>query len=303
MGLVARLLIVIGLFGAVAIATPVRALEPICSNPATIFCEDWETTTLPGRWADGYRSNTQQIVTTEHYSGSRALQVTLPPGDAGGGWLTSWLTPTGAVPSGPFQGYAHTFVRYYWKHAANWQCMNGLCGKMIALYGLQTGTSGPFNPWSGFGQANVCPNGTDYFYAGVASVEPPTRDYILYTYYPDMPCVGGASYGQYFHANAPVPLDQWNCVEQEVLLNTPGQRDGLQRLWVNGTLVVEVLGMRWRDTTNVQSGALQLTFSVANPLSVPLNYWADNIVVSTQRIGCGSGTSAVPSNPTNVQLN
>src|SRR6266487_1872592 len=39
---IARLLLAIGLFWVVATATPAMALEPICSSPAVIFCEDWE---------------------------------------------------------------------------------------------------------------------------------------------------------------------------------------------------------------------------------------------------------------------
>ena len=62
-----RLLIVIVLFGAGGIAAPVMALEPICSSAGVLFCEDWETTTLPGRWADGYNPAQHQIVAFSNF--------------------------------------------------------------------------------------------------------------------------------------------------------------------------------------------------------------------------------------------
>jgi hypothetical protein len=296
----ARLLIVIGLFGAVAIATPVVALEPICSSPAVIFCEDWETTALPGRWVDGDNPSLHSITTNPAnvYRGTHALEVVWA-GD--GGWLTSWLNATGAVPSGPFQGYDHTFVRYYWKISANWQCWpsNGTCGKQIVQYGLQTGTNGPFNPWSGLGQAGQCPTGSDWYYAGVATYMRSGigRNIMLYSYFPNMDPQCPNSFGVFSPSGVQLPLNQWVCMEEEVHANTPGQTDGLQRLWMNDTLIREVTGMRWRDTTNLQTGALQLTFS-GGPNQGAQYSWVDNIVVSTQRIGCGVGTSAVPSNQT-----
>ena len=302
MSVMARLLILIGLFGAVAIATPVMALEPICSTPAVVFCEDWEAGALPGRWADGYDPSRHQIVTSG-YQGSRSLQVTWPAGGEGG-WLTSWFTPTGVWPSSPTAGYDHVFVRLYWRRAANWQCWpsSNACGKMIAQYGLQTGMSGPFNPWSGFGKAGVCPSGSDFYYSAVVTATTPSPEtFALYAYYPEMtPCPG---WGIDFYSSMQMPLDQWVCLEQEVQANTPGQHDGLQRMWVNGTLAREVTGLRWRDTMNVQQGALQLTFS-GSGANLPMQQeWIDNIVVSTQRVGCGIGVGTVPSNPTNVQVN
>jgi hypothetical protein len=80
-----------------------------------------------------------------------------------------------------------------------------------------------------------------------------------------------------------------------VQANTPGQHDGLQRFWVNDVLQREVLGMRWRDTTNLQLGAAVLSFSLS-PAQVQ-KYWIDNIVVATQRIGCNIVAAGGPPAP------
>jgi hypothetical protein len=80
-------------------------------------------------------------------------------------------------------------------------------------------------------------------------------------------------------------MDTWTCVEQELLVNTVGLHDGLQRLWVNDALVVEHTGMRWRDTTNLQTLMYQLSFNLA-PAPQTQQMFVDNIVVATQRVGC-----------------
>ncbi len=299
MGVMARALIMISLFGAAAIATPVMALEPICSSPAVIFCEDFETT-LPGRWADGYSPALHQIVTTQVHQGTHALQVTWPQG-GDGGWLTTWLTATGAVPTVATAGYAHLFVRAFWKREATWQCWPAslACGKMIAQYGLQSGLSGPFNPWSGFGKAGVRPSGSDFYYSALVTLTTPVNEtYSLYTYHPEM----APGFGEFNQSALQMSLNQWVCVEHELQANTPGQHDGYERIYINGVLAKEVTGRRFRDTSNLQTGAVQLTFS-GSGINVPTQHeYVDDVVVSTQRIGCGPSVGTAPSIPTNVQV-
>lgn len=300
LGVMSRLLVVMGLLGAMAVAAPAVALEPICSSPAVIFCEDFETTTLPGRWADGYNSALHQIATTQAHQGTHALQVTWPQG-SDGGWLTTWLTATGAVPTVATAGYEHLFVRAFWKRDATWRCWPAslACGKMIAQYGLQTGTNGPFNSWSGFGQAGTTPSGSDWYYSSLVTLTTPANEtFSLYTYYPEMT----SQYGEFAQAAVQMPLDQWVCVEHELQTNTPGQHDGFERIYINGALVKEVMGRRFRDTTNLQTGAVQLTFS-GSGANVPTQHeYVDDIVVSRQRVGCDPSVSTRPSNPTNVQV-
>jgi hypothetical protein len=273
--------------------------EPVCGTPAAIFCDDFENETLPGIWGDGYDPARHTIISSPAanvYRGARALQALYPAG-GDGGWLTHWFTPSGAPPGSARAGYDHVFARLYWKLDPAWRCESSAsCGKVMVLYGTQTGTNGPFNPWSGFGKAGVCPSGSDYFNAGSATLQPPPQEMILYTYYPDMPCPG---FGQYFRTGVGLVPGTWTCIEQEILVNTPGQRNGLQRLWVDGTLVGEVLNMRWRDTTNIQTTAFQLSFSLSPPQSQ--RAWVDNVVVSTQRVGCLSA-GAAPAAPSGLTV-
>src|SRR5262245_8826271 len=75
--------------------------EPVCGTPAAIFCEDFETGTLPGIWEDGYQPLLHSLTTTSAnvFRGQRALQATYSAGSDGGGWLTKWFMP----------GYEHTY--------------------------------------------------------------------------------------------------------------------------------------------------------------------------------------------------
>jgi hypothetical protein len=56
-------------------------------------------------------------------------------------------------------------------------------------------------------------------------------------------------------------------------------------MWINDLFKGEQTGIRWRDTTDVRINAVQLTFS-ASPVPSTEHVWIDNLVVSTQRIGC-----------------
>jgi hypothetical protein len=264
--------------------------EPICSSPSVIFCDDFENAVLPGIWEDGYNPLLHSItnVSANVYRGQNALQATYLGGSSGAGWLTKWFMP----------GYDHTFARLYLKLESNWQCAPGACGKIMAFYGNRHD-----NQWSGFGQAGVCPSGTEWYYAGIATVLPTPGNFIFYSYYPGMPTQpdGITCWGTNTQFTPPTAIQPgvWTCLEFEVQANTPGSLDGFERVWVNGTFMGEVLSMRWRDTTNLQTNAFQLTFS-ASP-AVTSHMWIDNIVVSTQRIGCLSA-GVQPSLPTNLSV-
>jgi hypothetical protein len=281
-------------------ASPALAAESVCSQPSTIFCEDWETTVLPGRWIDGYGGHEANItiVSTGAYTGTKALQVNFPAG-VEPGWLGTFLTPTGnQAPSGT-PGYDHIYVRLFFKLSANWTCQGSdpgySCGKILAFYGAQSGINGPYNPWSGTGTAGVIPNGTDFYYAGIATgYQNAARQPMLYEYHPEQ--IG--PYGDNVWGPVPLALDTWMCVESELIVNTVGQHNGEHRLWINDQLSVQRTGMQWRTTTNLQTLMFQLSFSLTPP--VTQQYYMDNIVVATQRIGCTMTTP--PGTPTGVTV-
>ena len=84
----------------------------------------------------------------------------------------------------------------------------------------------------------------------------------------------------------------WYCVEAHVRLNDPGQANGVFELWIDGTLEAQKTGMNWIGS--YQEFGINAVFFE--------NYWNDgspqnqeryfdNIVVSTQPIGCAASGS------------
>ncbi len=58
--------------------------------------------------------------------------------------------------------------------------------------------------------------------------------------------------GQGFSGDAfKLPTGRWVRVEQEVALNTPGQADGILRVWIDGKLAVETGGIAYRDASTM----------------------------------------------------
>jgi hypothetical protein len=259
--------------------------EVICGSPAVIFCEDFENGNF-AKWQDGYDPNRHTITTdpTNVYQGSKGLQVLYPQG-SDGGWLTRWFMP----------GYDDLYVRLYTKWESNWQNATNGGDKTVALYGNRID-----NQWSGFGKAGIKPNGTDFFYTALTSldwyIQPDPGEIMFYSYFPEMQqAPDGMYWGNNFFQNDPrigIQPGQWYCLEFELKANTPGLHDGYQKMWINDQFKGEVNNMRWRDTTDLRINAVQLTFSGGGPKTE--HRWIDNVVVSTQKIGCVATNNLTP---------
>jgi hypothetical protein len=258
-------------------AVPGWPTERRCDDPAVILCDDFETGTLD-QWEDGYKPELHAITSdpTKVFAGERALEVTYPEGGEGK-WLARWFMP----------GYERAFARLYIKFEEGYRCGVN-CTKIVAFYGNRLD-----NPWSGFGKAGIRPTGTDFFFASLVTLNwyrrPDPGEIIFYSYFPDMvQAPDGMFWGNFSFQEEPreaVQAGRWYCLELELGVNQPGLRDGYQRMWINDLFKGEQTGIRWRDTTDVRINAVQLTFS-ASPVPSTEHVWIDNLVVSTQRIGC-----------------
>jgi hypothetical protein len=80
---------------------------------------------------------------------------------------------------------------------------------------------------------------------------------------------------------------QWHCVEAYAKLNDSGQSNGLFRLWINGALEAERTGLNWvgaYSAYGINAVFFENYWNGGSP-QVQERYF-DNIVVSTQPIGC-----------------
>ncbi|MGH7263542.1 MAG: hypothetical protein ACREMB_01650, partial [Candidatus Rokuibacteriota bacterium] len=110
--------------------------------------------------------------------------------------------------------------------------------------------------------------------------------------------------------NAPRALDTWHCVEHRLTTNDPATvSNGYMQTWVNGKQTMEypnIVGLvrtgsggRWYQVT--MSGywnCVNTDCSQAVNAHPNMTRWVDNLVVSTQRIGClGTPPPAPPPPP------
>jgi hypothetical protein len=82
--------------------------------------------------------------------------------------------------------------------------------------------------------------------------------------------------------------DTWFCIEMHTKLNDPGQINGLQEFWIDGQLEARRTDMNFVDTWTaygINAIFFENFWNDGNSPQVQERYF-DNIVVSTQPIGC-----------------
>jgi len=286
-----------------------------CSTPppGTIFCEDFEGVN-PKSHFDDYDGNldTENQITADlgpaNDTANKVILLRVPAGQAGGSDLVKVLPST----------YDSLYVRWYFKYETgfNFTALNH--GGGLA--------AGDRNFIGGSGNQ---PDGTDFagFYVQYA---PTTVKPYAYSYYRGMyqdctgpgscfgdslPCLydSGATYCTKAQHRPSTPLptlvaNQWYCFEELVSMGTPSTNgsitNGRLQLWLDTISLGNFtdLWVRTVATLKVQNLWLSLyhhdgTHSVGGEM-------IDNIVVSTQQIGCGSAPSDTtpPATPVNLRI-
>jgi hypothetical protein len=91
---------------------------------------------------------------------------------------------------------------------------------------------------------------------------------------------------------------QWYCLEARWKLNTPGVRDGLVEMWVDGRQIIGYYNFMYApDTTNMYYYEA-LLYNQGDRMY----RYTDLLVASTTRVGCSGASSPPPGVPTGVQL-
>src|SRR5687768_14261080 len=251
--------------GVVDIESPTLDVAP--SPP--LFQAGFESGTL-ANWDDGVNTSLHRILTdaTLAHSGSRLLEVTYPS-TGNGSWLTKFILP----------GYESVHISYWVRFPATWRGGTHLLG----VYG-----SSLTNQWSAHGKAGVCPTGTNFFssFAFLGAGDPgPLR---FSTYHPAMPrsgtqCWGDQGASGVYQGSGLLSREAWHKVELFVQANTPGQANGVQRMWVDGALRAEWTGLRFRDTPNLVISSIQLVLHSETAIAQTQRMYIDDVVVSQTR--------------------
>lgn len=267
------------------------------SHPEWIFCDDFESTASlvgTGRYFEYDNNNGDFIVTNSvGLSGSRAMRALWQTGETDAGHLALGFgkNPNSYMNKNirPTENFKEVYYRMYLKMDAGWQgnpyklsratifTDTNWSQAMIAHLWQGTGNLLAIDPVSCVGADNsvVCRgynNFANMKWLGLKSGITPIFD----------------------SSNS----DKWFCIESHVKLNDAGQSNGVQEFWIDGQLEAR------RDLLNFVGS--YSTYGI-NAIFFE-NYWnssatrqqgrlIDNIVVSTQRIGCvGSQALGPPQN-------
>ncbi len=169
-------------------------------------------------WNNGVDEGRVTVVETPDLG--RALRVEYPDGKFGAG-------SSGAQWPLPFEPTEAAYLRYRVKFVGDFEFVRG--GKLPGFAGGEANTGG--EP----------PDGTDGWSARMMWRESGCAAF--YVYHPDQP----TEFGEDFDWQTAFAPDRWYLVEQVIVMNTPGENDGVALGWLDGELEAERRDIRFRD--------------------------------------------------------
>jgi len=254
----------------------------LAKHDDVIFADDFETGELGATWDDSRNDGGKVLSFAEPGVsaplGKRCMRVDATLGQNTGGGLTKWFQPADTV-----------FVRFYARfgedcdyvhHFVTLRANKGLTGK---------------DKWSGFGGAGLKPEGDERFSTAIEpwgnwGKSPPPGRWNFYSYWSGMSASpDGKFWGNSFAVPAApaIPRGKWICVEFMLKHNTPGEADGEQAFWIDGTLQGHWKGIAWRKSPALMANALTLESYVTDRWTKhPVNRVDfDNAVIARRYIG------------------
>lgn len=226
-------------------------------------------------WENGVSNGLVEIV-----EGSEALESKSPKVRYPAGWYsngTQWQLIFD-------QSYDELYLSYWVKFEDNFDFV--MAGKLPGFCGGTCNSGG-----------NV-PDGTDGWSARMMWLG--NGEMIQYVYHAGQPSQWGHGfrwdYGGYQRFFVP---GQWHHLEHRIVMNTPGQQDGLIQGWFDGELALDKRNPRFRDVDTFGIDMLYFStfFGGGDPSWAPSKdeyAYFDNFVVSTSRVGHTPTPSPTP---------
>ena len=258
--------------------------EGIATDADVVMATGFEETNWRGQWTDySLRSNVDRLdsdpsLRFEPLQG-QALKVTLKKGVNLGVDLRYEFAKRG-LPE-PDEIY----FRYYLRFADDWNPsldggklpgISGTYGK--AGWGMRK--SDGTNGWSARGGFLGRPT------QAVAPTMAGLTALVSYAYHADIDASGDIwPWG--LGPGALLTNNRWYAVEQHVKLNTPGQKDGELRAWIDGKLVMHQKGIRYRDVSRlkIETVWIDVYHGGVAPSPHDMSLYIDNVVIARQYIG------------------
>jgi hypothetical protein len=256
--------------------------EGIGQDPAVLFATGFESENWPSEWTNCVlRHNTTITEDPERLFEpltGKALSVLMPEGK------TTAMNAYYEFAKEAQDELEELYFRYYLRLGNDWN--------QTLQSGKLPGLSGTYDR-AGWGGRKS--NGTNGWSArGLFMMTIPADNPLgnttpigTYAYYTDMPdsygdCwVWDKGYYGYLENN------RWYSIEQYVKLNTPDEKNGILRAWIDGHLAFERTNISFRlnDTLKIQRVWMDVYHGGTLPSPYDQHLFIDNVVVATKYIG------------------
>ena len=276
--------------------------EALCSGPAIIFCDNFENSAPVEESSGGpyleHESAGGAFVRTAGVGlfGTQGMQRTYGTNDTTGSWiiLRFGRMPGSTSPHRNTEDFRDVYWRNYVKTGPGWSGNPTSNLKESRVWVLASGANA-FGPQAMIG--HLWSNSDN---DGTLMVDPASgtnsSGVVVTTGHNDFANlnflgVGKGSTAVLSAGNA----DTWFCVESHVRLNdSQASQNGVQEFWIDGVLQASQTGLNFVSTYNAFAiNVLQFgegTWNSPGSPSANTRVW-DNLVVSTERIGCIGGGS------------
>ena len=172
-------------------------------------------------------------------------------------------------------------------------------GSLLGLYGSRTD-----NQWSAHGKGGRCPTGRDFFNTFLFSAPSGDPGPVRFsTSHLGMPRTGTSCWGDEgpataYVGSAALTRGAWHQVELFVQANTPGQSNGVQRMWIDGVLRGEWRDLRFRDGPELMLNSVQLATLPAGDASYAQTAYIDDVVVTSGQPSIVASIDVAPASAT-----
>jgi hypothetical protein len=255
----------------------------IAKDSDVLMATGFESSDWLSEWGDRSPGGSFDVISADAerqfqpFSG-RALRVKIPAGKNTGLNLDyKFRERTGSEPE-------EIYFRYYLRFGNDWApTLDG--GKLPGISGTYDNAgwggrrSDGTNGWSMRGKFLRMPDDASPLH-GRTMVG-------IYAYHADMTDFYGDNWIWTDGFRGLLERNRWYAIEQYVRINTPGQRDGIVRAWVDGVPVFERAGIRFRDTPRIKIEKVWMNVYHGGTAPAPrtMHLFIDNVVIARRYVG------------------